>query len=244
MKALTLHQPWASLIAIGAKRIETRSWSTDYQGLLAIHVAKTFPVEARTFVRHPDVSDALAGRVPLHRDWAALPVGAVVATARLVDVVPIVGEGSPDQFDYPHHLYLSPDNRLWRCSISQGEGEADERTQDLPFGDFTPGRYAWLLADVVPLIEPVPAPGRQGLWEWEPPIDENHCDACWEAWISSEPSPHLIPDDLDSPDHVRPAHMHESTGDQIHAHPERGRRRHRHEEPGFDFKDMRKRGLA
>ena len=26
MKALTLHQPWASLIAIGAKATETRSW--------------------------------------------------------------------------------------------------------------------------------------------------------------------------------------------------------------------------
>jgi hypothetical protein len=26
MKALSLHQPWASLIALGVKRIETRSW--------------------------------------------------------------------------------------------------------------------------------------------------------------------------------------------------------------------------
>ena len=43
MKALTLTQPWASLVAIGAKRIETRSWSTPYRGLLAIHAAKGFP---------------------------------------------------------------------------------------------------------------------------------------------------------------------------------------------------------
>src|ERR1051325_5993743 len=40
MKALTLTQPWATLIAIGAKRIETRSWSTDYHGQIAIHAAK------------------------------------------------------------------------------------------------------------------------------------------------------------------------------------------------------------
>jgi hypothetical protein len=37
MKVLTLYQPWATLVAIGAKKIETRSWKTDYRGPLAIH---------------------------------------------------------------------------------------------------------------------------------------------------------------------------------------------------------------
>lgn len=37
MKAITLMQPWATLVAIGAKRLETRSWSTNYRGPLAIH---------------------------------------------------------------------------------------------------------------------------------------------------------------------------------------------------------------
>ncbi|MBW3624085.1 MAG: ASCH domain-containing protein [Armatimonadetes bacterium] len=41
MKAITLHQPWASLVAVGAKRIETRSWATSYQGPLAIHASKS-----------------------------------------------------------------------------------------------------------------------------------------------------------------------------------------------------------
>src|SRR5258708_5270609 len=43
VKALTLWQPWASLIAVGAKTIETRSWSTSYRGPLAIHAAKRKP---------------------------------------------------------------------------------------------------------------------------------------------------------------------------------------------------------
>ena len=38
-------------------------------------------------------------------------------------------------------------------------------TED-PFGDFSEGRYLWLLKDVVPLREPVPALGRQGIWDW------------------------------------------------------------------------------
>lgn len=36
LKALTLWQPWATLIAIGAKRIETRGWATSYRGPLVI----------------------------------------------------------------------------------------------------------------------------------------------------------------------------------------------------------------
>lgn len=40
MKALTLTQPYATLVAIGEKRLETRSWRTSYRGPLAIHAAK------------------------------------------------------------------------------------------------------------------------------------------------------------------------------------------------------------
>jgi hypothetical protein len=47
MKALTLWQPWASLVILGVKQVETRSWPTDYRGPLAIHAAKAFPVEVQ-----------------------------------------------------------------------------------------------------------------------------------------------------------------------------------------------------
>lgn len=36
MKAISLHQPWASLIASGKKTIETRRWATSYRGDLLI----------------------------------------------------------------------------------------------------------------------------------------------------------------------------------------------------------------
>ena len=36
MKAISLHQPWASMIARGIKDIETRTWSTEYRGELLI----------------------------------------------------------------------------------------------------------------------------------------------------------------------------------------------------------------
>jgi len=36
MKALSLWEPWASLMACGAKKVETRSWPTHYRGQLLI----------------------------------------------------------------------------------------------------------------------------------------------------------------------------------------------------------------
>ena len=36
MKALSIKQPWASMIASGEKTIETRTWPTDYRGPLLI----------------------------------------------------------------------------------------------------------------------------------------------------------------------------------------------------------------
>ena len=48
MKALPVTQPYATLVALGAKHIETRSWSTRYRGPLAIHAGKGLgPVGAR-----------------------------------------------------------------------------------------------------------------------------------------------------------------------------------------------------
>lgn len=40
---LTLHQPWATLIALGAKTVETRGWPTKYRGPIAIHAGLARP---------------------------------------------------------------------------------------------------------------------------------------------------------------------------------------------------------
>ena len=41
--------------------------------------------------------------------------------------------------------------------------------RELLFGDFTQGHFAWQLDDVERLLEPIPARGRQRLWEWSQP---------------------------------------------------------------------------
>jgi hypothetical protein len=88
MKALTLTQPWATLVAIGAKKIETRSWLISYRGPLAIHAAKGFPKYAREIFFNPVFQGVL---IPAgYRKLADLPLGEVVATCELTDVAKIV----------------------------------------------------------------------------------------------------------------------------------------------------------
>src|SRR5262245_47216191 len=88
MKAITLTQPWATLVAIGEKRIETRSWSTRYRGRIAIHAAKAFPLGAQELCYDDPFHSAICGAGVGDGPWA-LPRGAIVATARLVDCLPI-----------------------------------------------------------------------------------------------------------------------------------------------------------
>jgi hypothetical protein len=163
MKVLTLTQPWATLVAIGAKRIETRSWSTSYRGPLAIHAAKGYPQEARaiTISNYP-IAKALhnAGLVKL-KD---LPLGAIVATCELVKVVEISQFIRQQLFSFETADYDGTRCQLTgpelMCTIPPDEPE-------LSFGDYTPGRYAWLLDNVQALETPIPAKGALGLWNFD-----------------------------------------------------------------------------
>ncbi|CCQ65412.1 hypothetical protein CWATWH0402_4143 [Crocosphaera watsonii WH 0402] len=51
IKAISLHQPYASLIAMGLKKFETRSWSTNYRGKLVICAAKKIPFNSSRTMR-------------------------------------------------------------------------------------------------------------------------------------------------------------------------------------------------
>jgi hypothetical protein len=146
MKALSLWQPWATLIAIGEKRFETRDWRTSYRGPLLIHAARAWNTEIRAACADGAIGDALE-RGRHSRTGLGLPLGAIVATCRLVAChrMPEYGEDWSD---------------LERRGL---------RGDELLFGDFSPGRYAWELADVCRLPQPIPAKGAQGLWEWAPP---------------------------------------------------------------------------
>lgn len=82
MKALTLTQPWASLVALGEKKIETRSWYTSYRGPLAIHSAIGFPGWAKLECFEPPFSVVLSR---WHYSPDNLPRGLVLCSTTLED---------------------------------------------------------------------------------------------------------------------------------------------------------------
>ncbi len=157
MKAITILQPWASLIACGAKKIETRSWPTKYRGPIAIHAGNSWTMFRRELAYRDPFNSALwpnMTKAEIMLDGygrtGLLPAGAVIAIADLVDCVKIVGKTS---FDGIPGIYLADNTVI----IDNNE---------IAFGDYTPDRYAWIL-DNVRQIDPVPARGKQRIWEWE-----------------------------------------------------------------------------
>lgn len=161
MKALSLWQPWAFLVKLAGhidpdiaklgKHFETRSWPTKYRGPLAIHAAKD-----RQYwkVAHEEPFRSVLMEARLFRQ-DDLPYGAIVATCNLVECCLIKEDG----------LY-----RLIPWLKKPAEMFAPLPTEpELSFGDYTPGRFAWILEDVRQLPEPIPVKGHQGLWKWEPP---------------------------------------------------------------------------
>lgn len=84
MKAITLYQPWATLVAIRAKKIETRSWATAYRGPLAIHAGKS--TEFLSLCGQEPYRSILLAHFGAEWCPSELPLGAVVATAELYAV--------------------------------------------------------------------------------------------------------------------------------------------------------------
>ncbi len=126
MKALTLHQPWATGMVRGFKTVETRSWSTRHRGPLAIHAGK-------------QASAGLAYDL-LGVEPEDLPRGAVLGVVELE-----------------------------ACWVMTERDIKAALPRERAWGDWRPGRFAWVTRPIIWFAEPIPAVGKQGLWEWTPP---------------------------------------------------------------------------
>lgn len=145
IKAVSLWEPWASLMAIGAKKIETRSWHTSYRGPLLIcaakrrnlselyHTGRGWPMWC-----YRDLGLDPYGLLSTRDLDAVLSYGKAVCTVELVD--------------------CRPTTELSVTDLERG------------FGDFSAGRYGWVTRGVVRL-KPFPVKGKRGLFDviWPAP---------------------------------------------------------------------------
>jgi activating signal cointegrator 1 len=189
MRAISLWQPWASLIMTGAKTFETRGWETKYRGPLVIHASKgglakweeLDMIESQAFGGCWEFQGALApligkpleiGKRMYRGEWPGvkrsdLPRGAALGMVNLIDC---------------------------RRTEDLTQGEI---AKELAFGNYGPGRFAWKLELIGQFVEPVPVKGSQGFFNLDmccpscsSPIiyrdrvdaqrDVAHCDDCGE----------------------------------------------------------------
>lgn len=100
MRVISIRQPWATLVALGAKRRETRSWPTRYRGQIAIHASAGMPTRSKEACSLPLVKDILtrAG----YKSWRDLPRGVILAVGTITDVQEISPANTPPspEFDF------------------------------------------------------------------------------------------------------------------------------------------------
>lgn len=85
MKVLSLLQPWASLVVLGHKKIETRSWKTDYRGEILIHASVGKPTT--------EIYNKLQGwTIPLGVPvYPKLPYGEIIGKVTIENCVQFTG---------------------------------------------------------------------------------------------------------------------------------------------------------
>jgi len=140
MKAISLWQPWASAIALGIKTVETRSWQTWYAGPIAIHAAQK---------RSPE----------LHRTFEELLE---------IDEIRFAFEDGLE-LDYNSLPFgeVIATARLTDCVPAHRITNLSDA--EVALGDFSQGRFGWMLTDIKRLEITIPARGFQRLFNVEIP---------------------------------------------------------------------------
>src|SRR4030042_1079225 len=152
IKAISLWEPWASLVRTGAKKWETRSWATNHRGPLLICAAKGgLPkAELREILQDGVIQEGLYHIKDWQRkknngmlsEWSISPYvhtsdlnfGKAVAIVEIIDCIKT--------------------DDIWMDVLGVQKH----------YGDFFPGRFAWRIEMIKNDFEPFPMRGRQGFF--------------------------------------------------------------------------------
>lgn len=136
-KVISLLQPWAHLVVIGAKRIETRSWSTNYRGPLLIHASKRFTKDQAKLCQKWPFNEYI-------ENLEDLEFGYIIGSVNLIDV---------KTTEY--------------CVNSNLIAETERNAEEYNFGNYNAGRFAWILSEPKEFNEIIPCNGKLGIWNFE-----------------------------------------------------------------------------
>lgn len=165
MKVLTVWQPWASLIIAGAKPYEFRGWKPPASLIgqrIVIHAAARLinRAEVQSMIRRIERGDA--AEMCLHTDKA----------------MPVLKQAIEDDGRLLGHAHLP-----WACGLGTaivGEPRLGTRIAEefgVPRANDSDrdehANWGWPMLEIEAWPEPIPARGKQGLWNWPTPADHH-----------------------------------------------------------------------
>lgn len=190
MKAITIWQPYPWLVGAGVKQWETRpnppSGNMCPDGVRGypghpIHAGERIAIHAAARIAPGLKHDSVIGDRLINYDrntrtwgigdidngvwdapiWSDLHLSAIVATAVVARAVPIT-----DGTDFSDGVRIA----AARCGLTLIDSgpehfNVDSLDDQMPYGIWEPGRWAWELADIEVLRDPIPTKGKQGVWE-------------------------------------------------------------------------------
>ena len=140
MKAISIHQPWASLLVTGRKRFETRAWHTTHRGPVAIHASKLLTCVGTHLSTQTPYKQLLATiGIATYKD---LVLGKVLGQATLAGCWRV--------------MEIPDANLPTEIELAMGNFGNTQGTREI---------WAWLFTDPKPLKTPFASGGTLGLWE-------------------------------------------------------------------------------
>lgn len=153
MKVITLWQPWASLIILGEKKFETRSFPTAHRDELGIHAGINTTM-LTMFYKEPFL------RVFKKHGFtqpSQLPLGKIIGAVDITNCMQMVGAFDPKRnlkYKDSSPAFIDITNRILVPD------------QEIAFGDWKIGRFAWDMKHATP-CHPIAARGYQMMWEYD-----------------------------------------------------------------------------
>lgn len=142
MKAISVKQPWASLIISGIKDIENRKWKTNYRGRVLIHASNS-------------------------TDLDNLPLDSIFTPEQILELKQHYSENVLSSFIYPHGLIIGS-VEIIDCVTNHTSIWA-EKSRPLSFSSITNNEkpiYNWVLKNPIKFEKPIPAKGKLSFWEF------------------------------------------------------------------------------
>lgn len=181
MKAITVKQPWASLIVEGIKDIENRTWKCPEKYIgerVLIHTG----AKSANFWSSPNagIIDGFLRRTSKGgTDWSDYPKGAIIGSVEIVDCVinhpSIWAEKSETNCsekcrskNCEHFIEwgFRGNNECRSCKLIGQSYEVEEIPKDCPYGVKINTIYNWVLANPIKFSKPIPAKGKLGFWDY------------------------------------------------------------------------------